>query len=329
MKDLKFIKLSIIFALMFAMVSVGCKNDPEDEPVPEKSKFEILSEYLTTNNLDLTNMLDAWIAPAYTVSEDGLDTTVIDLSAYYIMDIRAAADFATGHLTGANQSSLETIVDDASAVTDKILVACYTGQTAAHAVIALRLSGHTDAQVLKFGMASWNSDFAAKWNDNIGDAAVGNASWVTTDTETSMVFSAPTITSEKTSGAEILAEQVALLSEFKGVTNADVLATPANYFINNFWDEADVTHYGHIDGAYRIKPLSIAGEEYLNLDPSATIITYCWTGQTSSMVTAYLTVLGYDAKSLKFGTNGMIHSELESHKWSTTAPGEFDYETGN
>jgi rhodanese-related sulfurtransferase len=54
-----------------------------------------------------------------------------------------------------------------------------------------------------------------------------------------------------------------------------------------------------------------------NIDPDKTVVTYCWTGQTSSMVTAYLNVIGYNAVSLKFGANGMIYSNLESHKFVT------------
>jgi rhodanese-related sulfurtransferase len=56
-----------------------------------------------------------------------------------------------------------------------------------------------------------------------------------------------------------------------------------------------------------------------NLDPSKEVVTYCWTGQTSSMITAYLSVLGYNTVSLKFGANGMIYDDLESHKFSTPA----------
>ena len=41
------------------------------------------------------------------------------------------------------------------------------------------------------------------------------------------------------------------------------------------------------------------------------------TGQTSSMITAYLNVVGYDAVSLKFGSNNMIYPTLESHKFAT------------
>ena len=78
----------------------------------------------------------------------------------------------------------------------------------------------------------------------------------------------------------------------------------------------DVEQYGNIVGSYRLNPFTLADKTYKNLDPSKTIVTYCWTGQTSSMLTAYLYILGYDVKSLKFGMNAMIYSELTGHKWA-------------
>jgi rhodanese-related sulfurtransferase len=105
---------------------------------------------------------------------------------------------------------------------------------------------------------------------------------------------------------------------FQGIAATSVLDNPKEYFINNFWAESDVQHYGHIKTAHRILPLSLKNGEYKFYDPSRTAVTYCWTGQTSSMVTAYMNVLGYKAKSLKFGTNGMIHSKLQSHKWDAS-----------
>ena len=45
------------------------------------------------------------------------------------------------------------------------------------------------------------------------------------------------------------------------------------------------------------------------------------------MMTAWLYVLGYDAKSLLFGANGMIYSDLTGHKW--TASADLAYVTGS
>ena len=40
------------------------------------------------------------------------------------------------------------------------------------------------------------------------------------------------------------------------------------------------------------------------------VVIYCYTGQNSAFLTAYLRVLGYDAKSLLYGANGMIYDHL-------------------
>ncbi len=50
-------------------------------------------------------------------------------------------------------------------------------------------------------------------------------------------------------------------------------------------------------------------------DDQGTNIFYCYTGQTAGAAIAYLTVLGYDVKSIKFGFNNIYWSELPGHKW--------------
>ncbi len=323
-KENKFLKYFLILVMVAMVVASGCKDDDDDVVVPAEPAFTTLKAYLTANSMDLNNILDGWITSA----EGAMDTVNQNFPNHYVMDLRSAADFAIGHISGAVNTTLGTLLADAANNGGKpILVVCYTGQTAGHAVVALRLSGYSDAKVLKWGMSCWNSQFD-KWTPNIGDTAIGHASWTNDPIATASAYGDPTITSTATDGATILAERVTALltGGFKGVLGADVLTTPTNYYINNYWAAADVTTYGHITGAYRINPLTLAGGEYSNLDPTKTIVTYCWTGQTSSMITAYLTVLGYDAKSLKFGANSMIHTNLTAHKWS--ASGNYTFVTG-
>jgi rhodanese-related sulfurtransferase len=310
-------KLFLLLLMIPLFVFTNCKKDSDDpEPTPTDS-YEVLSNYLVANDMDLPDVLDGWIvgAPA---SVDDVDAF---LANYDIIDLRSATDFEAGHIAGAVNSTLANVLTTAQNTTKTILVVCYTGQTAGVATVALRLSGYPDAKVLKWGMSGWNSNNSAPWEGNSGPVngvtAVGNSNWVTTATTPVSDFSNPTLTG--TDGATILEQQVTnMLNEgFQGITNTTVLADPSAYFINNFWDQADVDHYGHIADAYRVKPLSIENGEMNNLDPTKTVVTYCWTGQTSSMVTAYLNVIGYNATSLKFGTNGMIYTELESHQFVT------------
>lgn len=324
----KFSKLLFVFLMAFAVVSVSCnRNNDDDDDTTVDNKFETLKTYMVSNSMDLPDVLNSWITTA-----ENVYTAMTDADAtndYYIIDIRSAADFATGHIEWATNSTLADILTTAQGANGKpIIVACYTGQTASHAVVALRLSGYPDAKVMKWGMSGW-TDAAGydRWTGNTGNIGDGHANWegAPGNLTANYEFGNPVVTSTQSDAADILAERVELMltNGFKGVDGSDVLNNYADYFINNYWDQTDVEHYGHIKGAYRVKPLTLANDEYKNIDPSNTVVTYCWTGQTSSMVTAYLNVMGYDAKSLKFGTNGMIYDNLQSHTWSASAAKQY------
>ena len=317
-----FFRIFLVLIMVQLVIGVSCKKDDDDDTTPDKTKFEVLGDYLTANNMDLSNMLDTWIVAPSAVNGNE--------ASFYIMVIRDQTAFEAGHVIGAHNVALTDVVAEAANAALPILVICKTGQSAGHAVIALRLSGHADAQVMKWGMSGWTADFDL-WTGATANIAVGNAEWVTTATATPAIWGNPTITTSATDGAGILAAQVTamLAGGFKGVVAADVLAAPASYYINNYWAEADVTTYGHINGCYRISPMKLADGDMQKLDPAQTIVTYCWTGQTSSMITAYLTVLGFDAKSLKFGANAMIWDALtanSAHNW--VASEDYTYVTG-
>lgn len=310
----KFMKYFVFILFASSVFVVGCSSDDDDPPTtPTATSYDIMTDYMVSHDMDVDVVIADWITTAENVSTKGTD-------AWHIIDIRGEADYNDGHIEGAVNSTLGGILTAAEGAGEKpILVACYTGQGAGHAVIALRLSGYADAKVLKWGMAGWCVALSGPWANSTGDAALDHVSWVAPpgNLAANAEYSAPTIESTSNDGATILAERVTAMLEggFMGVTNADVLASPANYFINNYWALTDVEHYGHITGAYRVSPFTLAAGNDKNLDASKSVVTYCWTGQTSSMLTAYLTVLGYDAMSLKYGTNGMIYSSLESHQY--------------
>lgn len=312
--------LLTLFLATLLIIPTGCNDDDDDDDAI--NHFDVMTEYMQNNSMDLSDVLTGWITTAANVEANGVTN-------YYIIDLRAASDFNAGHIEGAHNTTLGNILTEAENATDPILVVCYTGQSAAHGVAALRLSGYSDAKSMKFGMSAWHTDFAGSWNNNTGDIADGHTNWSATNTiQTPVTFSAPEFDADGTTGSEILEERVeeVLANGFQAVTNSDVLDNPNNYFINNYWAVSDVDQYGHITSAYRIKEdLTIADAGFMNLDPDAPVVTYCWTGQTSSVITFYLNVLGYDAKSLKFGANGMIHSALQSHKWTTAAIQDFNY----
>lgn len=322
MKNL--IKYLFLVLVLSTFILSGCKKDPLVEERVTDPEFQTLITYLADNNMDLSDILNGW----------KMDRTVLkdNLNDYYVIDIRSAGDYAKSHIPGAVHSTLAAIVNTATTnqMTDKpIVVTCYTGQSAGHGLVALRMSGlYTDAKVLIFGMSGWHTDLSASWDNNTADAAIGNANWVAAPGSISITneYDDPDVTQTGT-GQQILATRLesflaATPDPFtaNAVTISDVLGNPGNYFVNNYWATTDVEKYGNILGSFRINPLTIEGEEYSGLNPDKPVVTYCWTAQTSSVIAAYLDIIGYDAKTLKFGANGMIHSLLESSKWTSSIP---------
>jgi rhodanese-related sulfurtransferase len=71
----------------------------------------------------------------------------------------------------------------------------------------------------------------------------------------------------------------------------------------------------------------------LTLSTEIPNVLYCYTGQTSAYASGYLRLLGYDARSLLFGTNGMVYDlMLENNVNNTFMPEkeimDYDYVSG-
>lgn len=316
---------TLLAILMMVSILLSCKKDPPPAEI-QTNAYTTLKAYMTTSNLDLPAMMTSWIVDPNGVSASGIvDDATSTVPGYTIFDLRSAADFAANHISGAKNIVLKDVITTtetlAVAKDAKILVVCYTGQTAGQAVMALRLLGWKNAVVLKWGMAGWNATYQGPWTSNSGfvdatkgDLAVGSANWVTTAAPTPGSYAEPVWTSTSTTGAAILRERVlaVLAAGFSTADGASVLAAPTTYTITNYWAAADYTTLGHFAGAFNAPVISLASDLVKAFDPTKETLVYCWTGQTSSMATFWMNVLGYKTKSIGFGTNRMIYTPMKA-----------------
>lgn len=324
----KLFNLAILLALVPVLFLTSCKEDEPDVV----NAYTTLKTYMVTNNLDLPALATSWIVDPKSTNQVGgiVDSVTGTIPGYTIYDIRSATDFAGGHIKNATNVALKDIITSvtsaAIAKDAKILVVCLTGQTAGQAVMALRLLGWKNAVVLKWGMAGWNAAYKGPWVANSGievpvngNIAVGSANWVTSAAPANASFAEPVWTSTSTDGAAILKERVqaVLNAGFTPTAAADVLAAPANYQIINYWSFADYTTFGHFNGAFDIPVISLAGDIVKAIDPSKPAQVYCYTGQTSSIATFWLNVLGYNTKGISFGANKLVYDQLKTAKKAT------------
>jgi len=322
------LKKSLILLLTLAVFFViGCSKDKSTGPSESVNEFKMLTdigdEYFGTYVNSAGNSPNTSIATLFPILSDG-DTS----NDPFIIDMRSADDYNAGHLLGAvniGLSSLIAKVEDGTIPTDKTIVnVCYTGQTASYATCLLNLIGY-DAQNLLFGMCGVDTSLvnAKKWVSAIAEDefAAAMVSDVTTATETYDFVSIET--GQKDALGILKARAAAAIPMGWSVNAADVFASPDNYFVVNYWPMAEYQDPGHIPGAVCFEPTNAFKADqmlkYLPTGTDKTIVVYCYTGQTSAQVTAYLQVLGYNAKSLLYGFNGMAYNKLGKSKYTVPA----------
>jgi rhodanese-related sulfurtransferase len=297
MKQIKFWTLSI-FTISLLLVSCG-------ETVDES---QVLVDYMESVdspiNVESINKLIG------ATGENGLNTAILTGNPY-IIDIRGEEYSTIGHIEGAVQVPAKDVIshlnDNDLSSYDKVVVVCYTGQTAAYVVSLANMAGH-EAVSLGWGMSSWNEATAGPWNNGAKND-ITKLPLETTANPKGEEGALPVFETGFDVADEILAARISEVNDegFDAIkiTASEVWEDLDKYYIVNYWPEAQY-NLGHIPGAIQYTPNeSMLSDAFLKTLPTdKTIVVYCYTGQGSAFLTAYLRILGYDAKSLLFGING-------------------------
>lgn len=319
MKQLKnlFVLLLII---SLSVLNTGCKKESTVEP--EINEVQVLLEYLETDNYinstSCPSVIDAAEVKTYV---DNNPTKI------YIVDVRDSATFhGKGRIQGAVRVDYAKAIDHVMSLSnwqnyDRIVIVCYSGQSAGYIVSFLRMLGYSNVWSLKYGMSAWHETFAqGYWLGATGNARAGQ--FTTTPASKNQAGELPTFpkTGKKT-GREILVERAKTLVAAgytpARITHSDVFANLNNYYIVDY---RPVDHYnqGHIPGSIQYTPRNdLKSTTFLKTLPTnKPIVVYCYTGQTSAHIVAFLRALGYDARSLLYGTNGMIYDTMPGTKFN-------------
>lgn len=302
---------------------VGCGEEKTDTKADETTATATGSSTLLADRvievLASTEMTGDYAANA--IAADKLAAKLADpveKETVFLLDIRSKEDFDKGHIEGAVQmdylkwASADNMMMLPS--DKKIIVICYSGNTAAQAVAGMRILGH-DAAALKGGMAGWE---AGKGAGAITDLqAAGNA--IVNDAATTEAAEAPssaTYTPLSAEGHEALMGPVnEYFSTMQGgginvITAADLKAKldgaeKDSVTLLDIRSAEDFTTVGHIAGALNVPFKAVAVPDNLSmLVKDKQVVVICYTGNTAAQAVTALNLLGYDAVSLKYGMMG-------------------------
>jgi len=305
-------KKSSIFLITFCISAVflfssftnldNTTSNPPDE-------FETLVKYLEENNNFIENELPLIMADEVKKNFKN--------PKYHIIDIRNEGWFDYGHIkNAANVKSENLLTYFENTITpsdyDKIVMICYSGQSAAYYASLLRLAGYDNVYSMKWGMSSWREDFADNsWKKNVKNDFATKIE--TTEKEKPEVGSHPVLNTGKTEATEILRARLETLfatpyKEFI-IKSIDVFENPDSYYIINYWDQEKCE--GHIPGALHYAPNASLTKDLLTLPIDEKIVIYEATGQKAAYIVAYLNVLGYDTGNLAYGENSFMNDVLK------------------
>ncbi len=308
--------LSIFLISVFFFASCGTNTPKQNEikePQSTLSESQQLLNFFEANG-DFINSkaVPTLIAP---------DAVYENLDKYLIIDLRSHSAYVEGHIDGAVNVPVKKLLDyfentESAAAYEKVVLVCYSGQTASYATSILRLLGYGNVYAMKWGMSSWNKSTAGHWSKNISNKYASKLETKANEKPAKGNKLPELKTGQKTVAAILHARADSLLKlGLKGakIKTDELWKQPENYFVINYWPKK-LYDIGHIPGAYQYTPKkALASKEDLyTLPTNKPIVVYCFTGQHAAFATAFLRMLGYDAKILLYGANSFMNGKMKS-----------------
>lgn len=326
MKRLSIYFLTVLFsttAFLSSFTTVGVDENSVNPP----DEFETLLNYFEANN----NFINSPASPALVMADEVKKN--MKNPKYHIIDIRSDSWFEYSHIKEAYNVQPEDLLTYfetkiSPADFDKIVLICYSGQSAAYFTSLLRLAGYDNVHSMKWGMSSWRLDFAEDtWLKNISDEFADKLE--TSENAKPEKGAYPTLNTGKTEAQEILRSRLekAFATPYKEyiLKAEDVFANPPEYFVMNYWGQEKYLN-GHIPGAMFYEPNgSLASTTDLSTLPTdKKVAVFSATGQEAAYVVAYLNLLGYDVGNVAYGANAVMNKTLKEKDWDAFSKKEIN-----
>lgn len=314
--NIKYLLIFICF-LVLIVIQTNCSDKSEDLRQPCETaitpvdEFGLLTEYLGKQGNIINRRKDDFFIEA-NVLYKLLDKNIL------IIDIRDISDFNSGHIKNAIHMDTKKLYYYFNEKWhpykyDKIVLVCYSGQSAAFDAAVLQLLGFDNVCSLKWGMCSWDKETASKkWLKKINNSAVNLSNELADVNKTNKL---PDLNTGKIHGQEIL-EARAIKMLVGGYSNAsinlDKISDSDSYFFIQY-SPKNSYQIRHPEGVklYQSFNSLTCTDELKTLPTDKTIVVLSEFGQDGAMITAYLKLLGYQVKNLNYGIQNYMHSKLE------------------
>lgn len=305
--------MALLLATGTWLLLPGCGMQKSRE-LPLQDGFELMVDYIEKH----TDFVNSEPAPGSVPIDAILNYTGTRL---HLVDLRPESEYRAGHLPAAVNISiqellqyLENRIDPGSF--DTIALISSDGQDAFFATTLLRILGYGNVYAVRFGMG-WHSRYAdSLWISHFSSAYQDQLS--TGPAPVKSTYPYPGVSTTNPDGYLLLRERAAALLDtgyrHYRINIKDVMNNRDDFYIINYWPVHEY-NVGHIPGAFQYNPKkSLNRNAELNtLPPDRPVVIYCHQGNLSASASAYLLLLGYNARSLEYGTHSFMY-DLHAEK---------------
>jgi len=318
--------LNLVYIVIIALFVSNCL---EEIPV-EQVDFQIQPSVEILHHLESQgDYINSELTPTVMNATDVFE----NINEYLILDIRRSENYIKGYIENSINIPPQELLDYFLESVGRriIIIVDDEGQESGYYTCLLRLLGYDNVYSLNFGMASWHIDFALNMLRGIEDSkppinftdihypkfALSNLPNI------GFKNSAKTMQEKLLSRISLVWNSYSLIDNLPRVDEDNYLQELETKYFICYGDQAlylpDEVNGSHQIGVTNYRHhyyYDLRSTNYLQTLPAdKTIYIYSYHGQLSAYIAAYLHVLGFNVKSLKYGgmSYPFIRAELLSH----------------
>ncbi|MFC2000957.1 rhodanese-like domain-containing protein [Chloroflexota bacterium] len=144
--------------------SQGSFKTETTPPAGESYALPVLDNTASSDDAEIVKAAALTVAPKY-ISAADLNLKITEGEEMTILSVRAADHYAAGHVPGAINIGMGSLMDNLNKLNPDapVYVYCYTGHSAAQTAALLQVLGY-DASSMLFGMCGWTADSSVNMN---------------------------------------------------------------------------------------------------------------------------------------------------------------------
>lgn len=292
--------LSVILVLMLALTLTACQEEAKPAPAPAPAPAPEKTLDPATVRVEEAAKLMSIVGevPLIIRGNDFLDKYEVNPDAFFVVDLRAVADYEAGHIDGAVNIPFAELGDKwAHIPQDKeVYFVCYSGQTSAQATAVARMLGYEAFSFfsgMKFGWPELGRSDDELKTDKV---ALPEAVELELTPEQAIMMDF----------AKDYFGDIHIISPQDLLDRVEV--NPDGVYVLDIRKD-DAFEAGRVQGAVHVN----YGEVHAKigeLPKDKPVYVICYTGQTAGITTGALRMAGLDAHSLNRGMTGWDGAEL-------------------